>query len=143
MNKNGFSLIEMVVTISILSIVLALAIPSLDVDFAYLDKMANEFAMDIRYVQMENMKRPSSGYKMSIDKSLGCYYVYKNSVMEKTVLFKERYKIDYTNLNMDSIGFTYEGMPVNAGTFSILDTRTNKIKEVSIVPTTGRTIIKE
>lgn len=143
MNNKGFSLIEMVVTISILSIVLALAIPRLDTDFAYMEKMANEFAMDVRYVQMESMKRPGSGYKISIDKSAGCYYVYKNTVMEKTVTFKERYKIDYTNLNMDSIGFTFEGMPVNAGTFSILDTKTNEIKEVSIVPTTGRTILKE
>ncbi|MDW5299133.1 MAG: hypothetical protein SA378_03195, partial [Sedimentibacter sp.] len=105
--------------------------------------MANEFAADIRYVQMESMKRPSSGYRISIDKSVGCYYVFKNAFIEKTVLFKERYKIDYTNPNMDSVGFTYEGIPVNAGTFSILDTKTNKIKEVSIVPTTGRTIIKE
>lgn len=143
MKKNGFSLIEIVVTVSILSILFALVVPMVDADFAYLDKMANEFAMDIRYVQMESMKRPGSGYKISIDKSAGCYYVYKNTVIEKTVTFKERYKIDYSNLNMDSIGFTFEGMPVNAGTFSILDTKTNEIKEVSIVPTTGRTILKE
>jgi len=143
MNNKGFSLIEMVVAISILSIVFAIAIPRLDADFAYMDKMANEFAMDLRYVQMESMKRPSSGYRISINKSTGCYYVYKNTVIEKAVTFKERFKIDYTNLDMDSIGFTYEGMPVNAGTFSILDTRTNEKKEVSIVPTTGRTIIKE
>ncbi|MFA9423511.1 MAG: Tfp pilus assembly protein FimT/FimU [Sedimentibacter sp.] len=143
MNNKGFSLIELIVTISILSIVFALVVPKLDSGFAYLDKMANEFTMDVRYVQMESMKKPASGYKISIDKSKGCYYVYKNTVVEKTVEFEQRYNIDYTNANMDTIGFTYEGMPVNAGTFSILDTKTNEIKEVSIVPTTGRTIIKE
>ena len=44
---------------------------------------------------------------------------------------------------MQSVGFTYEGIPVNAGTFRILDTRTDKVIEISIVPTTGRTLIKE
>jgi hypothetical protein len=44
---------------------------------------------------------------------------------------------------MDSIGFNNDGTPINPGTFSITDTRTGEIREVSIVPTTGRTLIKE
>ena len=143
MSKNGFTLIETVVTIFILILLFTLAVPKLDLDFAYMDKMANEFAMDIRYVQMESMKRPGSEYNISINKTENCYYVIKEEDKVKTVKFKERYKINYSNSNMGFIGFTYEGMPVNAGTFSILDTKTNEIKEVSIVPTTGRTIIKE
>ena len=52
MLNKGFTLIELVVTISILCIVLALAVLIIDIDMFYLEKMADEFAMDIRYVQM-------------------------------------------------------------------------------------------
>ena len=143
MSKKGFTLIEVLVTISILSIVFTLAIPKIDLDFAYMDKMANEFAMDIRCVQMECMKRPNSNSSICINVSEGCYHIYIKTSIVKTVTFKKRYKINYTNVNMDAIRFTYEGMPINAGTFSILDTKTNEIKKVSIVPTTGRTVIME
>lgn len=143
MSKSGFTLIETVVTIFILIILISLAVPKLDMDFAYMDKMANEFAMDVRYIQMESMKVPGAEYNIRINMDEGFYNVDVDTVTVKTVKFKERYKISYNNINMKSIGFTYEGMPVNAGTFSILDTRTNEKKEVSIVPMTGRTIIKE
>ncbi|MEL7649816.1 MAG: type II secretion system protein [Sedimentibacter sp.] len=143
MSKCGFTLIETVVTIFILMLLLTLAVPMLDYDFAYMDKMANEFAMDLRRVQMESMKKPGTEYTISINRAENCYYVKKEAATVKLVKFKERYKINYSNSNMDAIGFTYEGMPVNAGTFSIFDTKTNAIKEISIVPTTGRTIIKE
>jgi prepilin-type N-terminal cleavage/methylation domain-containing protein len=143
MCTKGFTLIEVIITVSIMTIVSAIVVPLISMDFAYMDRMVDEFAMDIRYVQMENMKKPRAGYKLSIDKYEGCYYILKKDVIEKTVEFKERYSISYTNANMDSIGFNNDGTPINPGTFSITDTRTGEIREVSIVPTTGRTLIKE
>jgi len=143
MRNKGFTLIEIIITISILTIVLAITVPKVSMDFGYLDRMADEFAMDIRYIQMENMKKPGAGYKISINKDESCYYIYKNAVIEKRVTFKDGYTIDYSNMNLDNIGFDNEGAPINSGTFSIRDSRTNEIKEVSIVPTTGRTMIKE
>lgn len=143
MYKKGFTLIELVVTISILCMVLGLAVLAIDADMFYMEKMADEFVMDVRYVQTECMKSTSGKHKISIDFDNGCYYIFDNTIIEKTVKFKSRYQIDYSNQNMESVGFTYEGIPINAGTFIILDTKTDKIKEISIVPTTGRTVIKE
>ena len=143
MLNKGFTLIELVVTISILCIVLALAVLIIDIDMFYLEKMADEFAMDVRYVQMECMKGETNNHRISIDIANGCYHVFNIAVIIKTVVFKNRYKIDYSNQNMESIGFTHDGTPVNPGTFIILDTRTNETKQISIVPTTGRTVIKE
>jgi prepilin-type N-terminal cleavage/methylation domain-containing protein len=143
MRNKGFTLIEMVLTISILSLVLSLAFLKISPDFGYMERMADEFAMDVRYIQMENMKKPEAIYKISINKNAGCYYIYKSVSVEKVVSFKNRYEIDYSNQNMDYICFDNEGAPINAGTFSIRDKLTNETEEVSIVPTTGRTIIKE
>jgi len=145
MDSKGFTLIELVVTISILCILLALAVLVIDRDMFYMEKMADEFVMDARYVQMQCMKNASDAHKIIIDIDNGCYYIYNSTVVEKTVVFKSRYHIDYSNKNTKSIGFTFtfEGIPVNAGTFKIVDGRTNRIKEISIVPATGRTVIKE
>ena len=143
MLNKGFTLIELVVTISILCIVLALAVLIIDIDMFYLEKMADEFAMDVRYVQMECMKGETNNHRISIDITNGCYYIYDIYAIKKTVAFKNRYKIDYSNQNMGSIGFTHDGTPINSGIFTILDTRTNETKQISIVPATGRTVIKE
>ena len=140
-NNNGFTLIEMVVTIAVISIVLAVAIPKFDLDFGYMDKMASEFVMDVRYIQTEHMKVANSDYEIKIYKNSNTYDVRQNLDVEKAVRFKDRYSIMYNN--GDTIGFTYEGIPLNAGTFTITDTKTLKTKKVSIVPGTGRTIILE
>ncbi|MDD4780089.1 MAG: prepilin-type N-terminal cleavage/methylation domain-containing protein [Tissierellia bacterium] len=138
-NNDGLTLIELIVTLTIMSLLLAIAVPRVDLNFGYMEKMINEFAMDVRNVQMENMKIPSAGYEIKIYSNK--YYVRKNMNIEKTVNFKDGYTIYYNN--GDSISFTYDGEPKKAGTFTITDTRTSKIKQVSIVPVTGRTIILE
>lgn len=141
MKNNGFTIIEMIVTIAILSVVLVISIPKVSIDFGYMDKMANGFVFDVRYIQMENMKNPGLNYKIRIYADLRKYIISNNDRLEKTVTFKERYIISYSNIG--PIGFNSEGTPVNAGTFTITDSKTKKFKSISIVPTTGRTIIKE
>lgn len=126
-----------------MSIVFSLAVLAIDVDVFYMEKMADEFVMDVRYVQTECMKSTSGTHKIGIDIDNRCYYIYDTTFIEKTVRFKNRYKINYTGENKGLIGFTFEGVPTNAGTFKITDTKTNKIIEVSIVVATGRTVIKE
>ena len=140
-NNNGFTLIEILVTITVLSIVLAVAVPKLDLNMGYLDKTSSEFVMDVRYVQIENMKKPGSNYEIKIYRDSRKYYVRNGMNIEKTVIFKDRYNINYNN--GDVISFTCDGAPRKAGTFTITDTKTNEIKQITIVPATGRTIILE
>jgi prepilin-type N-terminal cleavage/methylation domain-containing protein len=140
-NNNGFTLIEMVVTIAVISIVLAIAIPKFDMDMEYMGKMASEFAMDVRYVQTEHMKTASSDYEIKIYNSTNTYEVRQNLNVEKVVQFKGRFSIMYSNGN--TISFTNHGTPVNAGTLTITDKKTMETKKISIVPGTGRTIILE
>ena len=140
-NNNGFTLIEMVITITVISIIFAIAVPRFDINTGYMEKMANEFAMDVRYVQMENMKNPDANYEIEVNAISDDYYVKNGMSIEKSVAFKSRYTINYNNGSV--IRFSYEGAPIKAGTFTITDTKTGDLKQVTIVPATGRTIILE
>lgn len=140
-NNNGFTLIEMVITITVISIIFAIAIPRFDINAGYMEKTANEFAMDVRYIQMENMKNPNADYEIEVNMISNDYCVKNGISIEKTVSFKNRYTIDYNNGSV--ISFSYGGAPKKAGTFTITDTKTGDIKQVTIVPATGRTIILE
>jgi len=140
-NNDGFTLIEMVITITVISIVLAIAIPKFDLDMEYLNKMASEFTMDVRYIQTEHMKSANSNYEIKIYKSTNTYEVRQNLNVEKVVHFKDRFSIMYSN--GDTISFTNDGTPINAGTLTIKDNKTMEVKKVSIVPGTGRTTILE
>ncbi|MBP1927324.1 prepilin-type N-terminal cleavage/methylation domain-containing protein [Sedimentibacter acidaminivorans] len=140
-NNSGFTLIEMVVTIALISVVLAVAIPKIDIDFGYMDKMASEFVMDVRYIQTEHMKVADSNHEIKIYKNTNTYEVRQNLNVEKVVRFKERFSIMYNNGG--TISFTNTGTPINAGTLTIMDKKTMETKKISIVPGTGRTIILE
>lgn len=140
-NNNGYTLIEVVIAMAIFSIIIALSVPRIDLDFGYLDKMASEFAMDVRYIQTDHMKMADSRYEIKLYTNSNTYDVRKNLDIEKVVCFKKRYSIMYNN--GDTISFTKEGTPINAGTFTITDKKTMETKKVSIVPGTGRTIILE
>jgi len=94
MHNKGFTLIELLVTISILSVVMALAVITIDRNMFYLEKAADEFAADVRYVQMECMKSETAGHSISIDTANGCYYVHDIHAVKKTVVFNGRYRID-------------------------------------------------
>jgi prepilin-type N-terminal cleavage/methylation domain-containing protein len=143
MHNKGFTLIELLMTISILSVVMALAVITIDKDMFYLEKASDEFAADVRYVQMECMKSETAGHSISVDAANGRYYVYDINAVKKTVVFDSRYQIEYSNPGGTYISFTHEGTPVNSGTFTITDTKTRDTIRVSIVPGTGRTLIKE
>ncbi len=140
-NNSGFTLIELFVTIAVISVVLAIAIPKFDIDFGYMDKMASEFVMDVRFIQTEHMKAADSNYEINIFKNMNTYEVRQNLNVEKVVRFKDRFSIMYNNGG--TISFTNTGAPINAGTLTITDKKTMETKKISIVPGTGRTIILE
>lgn len=141
MKNDGFTLFEIITVLFLIGILLAFSIPKITTDFGYMDKMAEEFLADVRYIQMEAMKYSTPLYQITVDSIEGKYYLRDEFSNIKTVSFKDRYEIDYTG--MGALYFTIEGTPVHPGTFTIFDKKTNKNKSVTIVPTTGRTIILE
>ena len=142
MKNDGFTLIEVITVFSLIGIILAISVPIIDTDFWYMDNKAEEFLTDVRYIQMEAMKYPTPRYQISVNSRQRKYHLKKDgNKIVKTVAFKDRYTIDYTGVG--ALYFNIEGTPINSGTFTIVDTKTNKSKSVTIVPATGRTIILE
>ncbi len=141
MKDDGFTLFEIITVFSLIGIIAAICVPKITTDFRYMDKMAEEFLVDVRYIQMEAMKYPTPRYQLSVNPGERKYYLKDEYKVVKTVSFKDRYTIDYTG--MGTLYFNIEGTPVHPGTFTIVDTKTNESKSVTIVPATGRTIILE
>lgn len=141
MKNDGFTLIEVITVFSLIGIILTLCVLKINTDFGYMNKMADEFLNDVRFIQMESMKYPTPRYQLSVISNERKYYLRDEYKIVKTVVFKNSYTIEYTG--MGALYFNIEGTPIHPGTFTIVDTRTNRSKSVTIVPTTGRTIILE
>lgn len=141
MKNDGFTLFEIITVLSLIGILMAICVPKITADFGYMDVMAEEFLADVRFIQMEAMKNPTSIYQLSVNPSERKYYLKDEYKVVKTVKFKERYSIRYTGTG--SLYFNNDGTPIYAGTFIIVDTKTGKSKSVTVVPATGRTIILE
>ncbi len=110
MKNSGFTLIEALIIISVLTLILMIAVPKISMDYGYMDIMARQFVSDVRFIQMETMKNPYIAYRITIDKNKDLYYVRKQIAVEKKVTFKKRYIINYSN--KDSIRFNYNGTPL-------------------------------
>lgn len=141
MKNNGFTLIETILVFALMGVLILFVVPKIPTDFGYMDKMAEEFLNDARFIQMESMKYPKPIYQIYVHPNDRKYLLMNEYITIKEVNFNERYSINYTG--MGGLRFNNDGTPINAGTFTIKDNKTNKVKSVTIVPTTGRTIIVE
>lgn len=142
MNKNGYTLIEVIITLSIMGILITLSVPNIPDNFGYLDEASMQLLSDVRYIQTEVMKNPVHIYKISVNKAMGSYSIVTDkNVAVKTVMLRSGYAISYTG--MGNLYFNCDGTPIYPGTYKITDTKTNKFKEITVVVATGRTIILE
>ncbi len=141
MKDDGFTLLEVITVFSLIGILMVVSMPRISANFRYMDRIAEGFLGDARFIQMEAMKGSSGKYRIAVNSGTGRYYLKSNTVIIKTVLVKERYKIKYTGTG--ELYFNADGTPVHPGTFTITDTKTREEKSVTVVPATGRTIIKE
>lgn len=142
MNKNGYTLIEIITVFSLIGILIALSVPKITYDFGYLDNVSEGLLRDIRYIQTEAMKNPLNSYKLTVNPAVHSYYIVaQNNDVLKTVKLKDRYTINYTGIG--DLYFNCDGTPIYPGTYKITDTRLNIFKEITVVVATGRTIILE
>ncbi|ADL68796.1 conserved hypothetical protein [Thermoanaerobacterium thermosaccharolyticum DSM 571] len=147
---SGLTLIELITVISILSIIVLITVPKTDFFSSKTSEMrlrmvANELINDIRYVQYKNIYENESLY-LTIQSDHKGYFIHKPGVMVKRI--KTKILPDgitvYWNIPKSplEISFSDQGAPTLGGCTIYLYNDSNKKVEITILPATGRTMIK-
>lgn len=138
----GMTLIELLLVISIIALSLSIVIPKIERRDYKLMTSSRMLRDDIRTVRYEKMVE-GKNIKILLEKSQ--YSVMKNLKVIKRVKLEKDYKITYTNtFKGGDIIFGYNGAPTyGGGTITIFDDRTNKYCEITIIPATGRILLKK
>ena len=142
MNKKGFTLIELIVTIGLLIILLSIVFPKINTDRYYLDKVSKELLYDLKDIKVKMMTTDGPSYSMTIFEN---YYILKlgkdNRIYRyKKFELKEGYKFLYSH---QDVTFNFNGAPHQSQTIKVLNTETSEEKEISIVLGTGRILLLE
>lgn len=144
MNNKGVTLIELILTLTILTVIMVIVIPKTN-NNAYLNSISKELLYDIRDLRTRSMTSDNSYYSMVIAPNR--YYITKSSAKEgrkiiKIVDLKPNYTLNSSNRKR-KVEFSYNGRPRYPTTITIMNTKKNKHKQISIVPDTGRILLIE
>ncbi len=135
------TLIELLLVISIIALSLSIVIPKIERRDYHLMTSSRMLRDDIRNVRCMKMVE-GKNLKISLEKNQ--YKVIENVRVLKIVKLEKDFKITYTeNFKGGDIIFGYNGAPTyGGGTITIFDDRVNKYCEITIVPATGRILLK-
>lgn len=134
------TLIELVVSISILSILATLSFSKDNLDKHYINSFVKQMSSDIRYVRKSNMLgdlKTNVYIKKEQD-----IYSYTLRIRGKDIKEIKLPKNTYVICNQNKIVFKKDGSPLQNGqTIQIKNKDINK--KITIVPISGRVLIKE
>lgn len=138
MNRKGFTLIEIVITLSLVVIVTAIFVPKLNFNKSYLKAFSHELLYDIRDLRTKSMTIGSANYSIVIDTDKNIYYYKEGTNVIKSIELDSDFEFDiYTS----TISFNFNGTPDNAQTIRIRNKKNGDYKEITIVPNTGRVLL--
>ncbi|WIV11008.1 type II secretion system protein [Proteiniborus sp. MB09-C3] len=140
--SGGMTLIELLLVISILALSLSIVIPKIEKRDYHLmtsSRMLRDDIRNIRYMKM------AEGKNLKISLESNQYKVIENLKVIKRVQLEKDFKITYTEtFRGGDISFSYNGAPTyGGGTITIFDNKKNKYCEITIVPATGRILLKD
>ncbi|SDY48006.1 prepilin-type N-terminal cleavage/methylation domain-containing protein [Proteiniborus ethanoligenes] len=134
----GMTLIELLLVISILAISLSLIFPRVKRSDYHLMTSSRILRDDIRNARYMNMVEGKS-YKIILEPYQ--YRIVENSKELKVVKLEKNLRMSH-NFTGGQIGFRYTGSPSAGGTIKIFDNKLNIYTEITVVPDTGRVLLK-
>ncbi len=139
-HNSGMTLIELLLVISILALSLAIVMPKIERRDYHLMTSSRALRDEIRNIRYMKMTEGRS-YLISLE---GTQYTLKEGVkVIKRVKLEKDFKIT-NNFPKGEIFFSYNGAPTyGGGTITIFDNKRNKYCEITIVPATGRILLKD
>lgn len=137
-DKRGFTLIELLLVIGLIGLILGIGILKIDKTNFYLRTQGKLLCTEIRKVRLLRMTE-GDGYNVLLEKHQ--YRILNGSREIKVVPLDSQYKLLY---GKNKVIFNYQGNPVYGGdTITIKNTKNNKSMDISIVPVSGRTLLKD
>lgn len=142
MENKGFTLIEIIVTLTIIAVISAVCIPSI----SYMHELclksdANNLVADIRYTKTltvingyeHKITFDNNGYKIVNDTNA----IIKSHSFSSSVIFEDN-ELSRGSSKVKYMSYNIDGTPQESGSIILANTNgKNKIK-ISIVPITGR-----
>lgn len=150
LNNYGFTIIEMMIVLIIISILIALTVPNFSriMGSYQLDISAREMASDIRDLQQSALKTQNSAYAIVWNTTADSYYLMHENIVNKTVQLPQSVDIAsapyISSEAAHKMHFATSGRPAGGigGTVFLMDRNTGKYKFV-IINTLGRVRVSE
>lgn len=127
----------MILVISLIGILAAIGVPRIDKTPYDMKVYSRQLCADLRYIRLMKMTE-GENYQITLYEQ---FYKVLNGTKElKTVKAPKNVVILYTRQH---ISFTSYGAPTFSDTISIQDKTSGKYYEVTIVPSSGRVLLKD
>ncbi|KNF07388.1 N-terminal methylation site-containing protein, prepilin-type [Gottschalkia purinilytica] len=144
MNKDydnkGLSLIELLITLSIFCIIVLLALPKFFTNDYELVQKTRLLGNDIRMARYLGMSKSAGMYEVYFGKD--SYKFSYGIKIIKEVNFGKNFEM-LSSFTKSRVNFNRNGHPNGGGTVTIYDKRTGKFCDITIIPGTGRILIKD
>ena len=144
-SKNGFTLIELICVMSIISILSCITIPKLGIVRDYeMKNYIQELACDIANLKLKRIANQKGSIKIFRDSYMKVIFLkqdYFNTKTEWVTLPKNMHL--RTNIRSKRINFSPGGEPINAGEIFLIDDTRDKVIRLTLMPYTGKVTIYE
>lgn len=135
----GMTLIELILVVSILAIIFSLIFPKIERRNYHLMTYSRMLRDDIRNARYMSMVEGKI-HKIILEPYQ--YKIVENTRELKVVKLEKDFRISH-NFSKGDIMFNYNGTPIpGGGTIKIFDNKLNKYTEITVIPATGRVLLK-
>lgn len=136
------TLVELLISMAILLLVATLCFPKDNIDKYLINSFTKQLSSDIRYVRRTNILEDSSTYITYIkEEGKQGYCINQKGKFIKKVYLPKDSSITH-NMGDNRIRFLADGSPYPTGG-TVKVNNSNKSKEITIVPVSGRVLLKE
>ena len=145
--NKGFTLIELVTTLAVASILLAIAIPMASESLAgfQLNASSARLAQDIRTVSQQSLTQDYDYYYIQLYADNNRYRIgdILDSDNSRWVDLPGWVELDGSNFDLQRLSFSGKGKPITGGYIRLKNKNNNKFKYVIVAAITGRVRVSD